>query len=149
MPPPHPSRPAAVPPCPTPFVPSGHFPIPSVAARHLPLTRGVGSLTGGIGPFQGGLDRAATWGRPYKNFGPLLSVGADVPIGPRRGHLPQGKAGRAHTVRPYMMAGRSPPHPALRATFPPGGRSGASHTASFLPNFPFSIFNSSFLIPTS
>ena len=24
----------------------------------------------------------------------------------------------AHTVRPYKAAGRSPPHPALRATFP-------------------------------
>ena len=31
---------------------------------------------------------------------------------------------RAHNVRPYMTAVRSPPHPALRATFPPGGRSG-------------------------
>ena len=37
-----------------PFVPSGHFPIPSVAARHLPLIRGVGPLTGGIGLSQGG-----------------------------------------------------------------------------------------------
>ena len=33
---------------------------------------------------KGGLGRAATWGRPYKNFGPLSSVGADVLIGPRR-----------------------------------------------------------------
>ena len=31
-----------------------HFPIPSVAARHLPLIRGVGPLTGGIGLSQGG-----------------------------------------------------------------------------------------------
>ena len=68
------------------------FPIPSVAARHLPLIRGVGPLTGGIGPRQrgpkrtppqkkppsdegggiceandGGRDRAATWGRPYES----------------------------------------------------------------------------------
>ena len=28
--------------------------------------------------------RAATWGRPYENSGPSLSVGADVPIGPAR-----------------------------------------------------------------
>ena len=64
---------SAVPPCPTPFVPSGHFP-----------------LTGGIGL--------------------------------------KGKAGWAHAVRPYKTAGRSPPHPALRATFPPGGRSGRAAT---------------------
>ena len=63
---PHPSRPSAVPPCPTPFVPSGHFPIPSVAARHLPLTRGVGPLTGGVGPIA---PRAAESPRP---FGPPL-----------------------------------------------------------------------------
>ena len=37
---------------------------------------------------------------------------------------PQGEALRAHSVRPYMAVGRSPPHPALRATFPPGGRYG-------------------------
>ena len=48
-------------------------------------------------------------------------------IRPLWGHLPlKGKAGRAHTVRLYKAAGRSSPHPALRATFPPvGGRQGA------------------------
>ena len=41
---------------------------------------------------------------------------------PFGGTFPQGKAGRAHIVRPYQAAGRAPPHPALRATFPPGGK---------------------------
>ena len=45
---------------PTPFVPSGHFPIPSVAARHLPLIRGVGPLTGGSGPRQRGPRKKAS-----------------------------------------------------------------------------------------
>ena len=87
-------------------------------ATERPLSHG---LRRDSSPKGGAKGRAATWGRPYENFDPLLSVGADVPIGPRRGHLHQGKALRAHTVRPYMAAGRAPPHPALRATFPPGG----------------------------
>ena len=47
---------------PTPFVPSGQFPIPSVAARHLPLIRGVGPLTGGIG-------RGGPWGKRRRGGG--------------------------------------------------------------------------------
>ena len=45
-------------------------------------------------------------GPPLRNFGPFLPVGADLRVRPKR-------------------TGRSPPHPALWATFPPGGRSGA------------------------
>ena len=41
-------------------------------------------LPAATAPFSRGLRRAATRGRPYKEFGPLLSVGAGVPIGPNR-----------------------------------------------------------------
>ena len=82
--------------------------------------------------------RAATWGRPYGGApvrslslrgGPQARRG-NPSLRPKRNGFPRplrglGMTGRAHAVRPYMAAGRSPPHPALRATFPPGGRYGA------------------------
>ena len=48
------------------------LPLLSRFARHFPLTGGIGP----IGP------RAATRGRPYENFGPLSSVGADLRVRP-------------------------------------------------------------------
>ena len=80
---------------------------------------------------------AATWGRPYGGApvrslslrgGPQARRG-NPSLRPKKNGFPRplrglGMTGRANAVRPCMAADRSPPHPALRATFPPGGRSG-------------------------
>ena len=48
-------------------------------------------LPGGIGPIG---PRAATWGRPYENFGPLLPVGADLCVRPvSEGRIPTAPPG--------------------------------------------------------
>ena len=88
----------------------GHFPIPSVAARHLPLTRGVGPLTGGIGPRQRGPKRTS----PPKSLPLTREVARRQPRRRERpGHhvFPRaacGASGRPRPTNAYFRRGGDP-----------------------------------------
>ena len=81
---------------------------------------------GHLPPCGGKALRAATWGRPYENFGPLLPVGADLRVRPPLlgahigAPLHSGAPGRSSSWPGGPQARRGNPHPPQRKTDPAG-----------------------------
>ena len=117
---------------------------------HLPL-KGKALWAHAVRPYMAARDRAATWGHPYENFGPLLPVGADLRVRPSvlGAHIGAPLHGGGGKSPPYMVRtirrGRCPHRPGPVRTPAPTVRSGTPALRRYSP----STANSYFLTPNS